>query len=61
MEETILLNTENVVNSVVDYSDQLTQLIDISNNILCVNYIFLVFFILFCACAFFNLYFRNFF
>lgn len=61
MEESIVMNTENVVNTFVDYSEQLTQLIDISNSILSVNYVFMVIFILFCVCALFNIYFRNFF
>lgn len=64
--EEILLSTETV-NTVVDYSEQLNQviesvdgLINVSNNILGVNFVFLNFFILFGICSLIYLFFRNF-
>ena len=64
--EEILLSTETV-NTVVDYSEQLNQivssvenLVNSSNNILGVNYLFLNFFILFSICSLIYLFFKNF-
>ena len=64
--EEILLSTETV-NTVVDYSEQLNQviesvdgLINVSNNILGVNFVFLNFFILFGICSLIYLFFKNF-
>lgn len=64
--EEILLSTETV-NTVVDYSEQLNQIIEsvndlvnVSNNILGVNYVFLNFFILFGICSLIYLFFKNF-
>lgn len=59
MEEILLTNTENI-STVIDYSNQLNQLIDISNNILAVNFVFLNFFVLFCICSLIYLFFKNF-
>lgn len=64
--EEILLSTETV-NTVVDYSEQLNQVIEsvdsllnVSNNILGVNFVFLNFFILFGICSLIYLFFKNF-
>lgn len=64
--EEILLSTETV-NTVIDYSEQLNQIIEsvdglvnISNNLLGVNYLFLNFFILFGICSLIYLFFKNF-
>lgn len=64
--EEILLSTETV-NTVVDYSEQLNQvlesfdsLINVSHNILGVNFVFLNFFILFGVCSLIYLFFKNF-
>lgn len=64
--EEILLSTETI-NTVVDYSDQLNQLlvslenlINVNNNILGVNYLFLNFFVLFGICTLIYLFFKNF-
>lgn len=64
MEE--ILSTETV-NTVVDYSEQLNQviesvdgLINVSNNILGVNFVFLNFFVLFGICSLIYLFFKNF-
>ena len=55
------------VNTTVDYSEQLDQLLvavnsllDVSNNVLGVNFVFLNFFILFCICSLIYLFFKNF-
>lgn len=64
MEEILTVET---VNTVVDYSEQLNQvlesfdsLINISNNLLGVNFVFLNFFILFGICSLIYLFFKNF-
>ena len=64
--EEILLSTETV-NTVVDYSEQLNQviesvdgLINVSNNILGVNFVFLNLFVLFGICSLIYLFFKNF-
>lgn len=55
------------VNNTVNYSEQLDQLLetvnsllDVSNNVLGVNFVFLNFFILFGICALIYLFFKNF-
>ena len=55
------------VNTTVDYSEQLDQLLvavnsllDVSNNVLGVNFVFLNFFILFGICTLIYLFFKNF-
>lgn len=64
-----LLSTEIIetVNTTVNYSDQLDQLLEtvnsllyVSNNVLGVNFVFLNFFILFCICTLIYLFFKNF-
>ena len=64
-----LLSTEIIetVNTTVNYSDQLDQLLetvnsllDVSNNVLGVNFVFLNFFILFGICTLIYLFFKNF-
>lgn len=64
MEEILTVET---VNTVVDYSEQLNQvlesfdsLINVSHNILGVNFVFLNFFILFGVCSLIYLFFKNF-
>lgn len=64
--EEILFSTDTV-NTVVDYSEQLNQvlesfdgLINVSNNILGVNFVFLNFFVLFGICSLIYLFFKNF-
>ena len=64
--EEILVSTETV-NTFVDYSEQLNQvlesfdgLINVSNNILGVNFVFLNFFVLFGICSLIYLFFKNF-
>lgn len=64
MEEILTVET---VNTVVDYSEQLNQvlesfdsLINVSHNILGVNFVFLNFFILFGICSLIYLFFKNF-
>ena len=64
--EEILLSTDTV-NTVVDYSEQLNQviesvdgLINVSNNILGVNFVFLNLFVLFGICSLIYLFFKNF-
>lgn len=64
--EEILVSTDTV-NTVVDYSEQLNQvlesfdgLINVSNNILGVNFVFLNFFVLFGICSLIYLFFKNF-
>lgn len=55
------------VNTTVNYSEQLDQilesvngLLDVSNNVLGVNFVFLNFFILFGICTLIYLFFKNF-
>lgn len=64
MEEII---TTETVNTVIDYSEQLNQilesfdsLININNYILNVNFLFLNFFVLFGICSLIYLFFKNF-
>lgn len=61
------LLTEETFNTVVDYSEQLNQLVEsvnslinISNNVLSVNFVFMNLFILFGICSLIYLFFKNF-